>query len=107
MEKVYIIKSNHSYNSLLDFGITKKAFKSKERCDEIISQIAEKEYGKPVYSENSKYVKIVTQYWSGDFSMEEAKAKISKEADAETVFNSALYYDFKNMFRIEEYQIED
>lgn len=107
MEKVYIIKTNHGYEFLLKLGLTKRAFKTRERCDEIISKLAEDNYGKPMYSENSRYVKLVKRYWAGDFSKEEAIEQFGEKVDIGAVFNSALYYDFKRMFWIEEYELED
>lgn len=106
MEKVYIFKSTHGYSYLLELGLVHKAFKSRVRCEEIISQMAAAQYGKPFYSEGSKYVKLVKKYWDGDFSMEELEEKIGSKNKTEIAFKSALYYDFKSMFSIEEFELE-
>lgn len=107
MGNVYIIKSSHGYSYLMELGLLNKAFKSKERCEEIIYSMAESKYGKPFYSEKSEYVKMVKNYWAGDYSMEELEEKIGSKNKAENAFNSALYYDFCYMFHIEEYEIAE
>ena len=55
MEKVYIIETYHGNEELMKYKLTNKAFNTKERCERIISDMAEKIYGKPVYDENSEY----------------------------------------------------
>ena len=107
MERVYIIDTHHGYSDLLERGLTKKAFKTKERCEQIIAEMAEEKHGKPFYSENSKYVKIIKQYWAGDFSMEEAEEKIGSKEKTDVALDSALYYDFCDMFWIKEFEIVD
>lgn len=107
MEKVYIIKTVHGYEYLMNLGITKKVFRSRERCEEIVKQLAEKQYGKPMFSEKSVFVKLVKQYWAGDFSEEELEEKIGSKEVTESAFSSALYYDFYHMFGIEELEIEE
>lgn len=107
MEKVYIFSKTHSYSYLLENNLVNKAFKTRERCEEIVKNICEKKYGKPMFSENSVFVKLVKQYWAGDFSMEELEEKIGNKKTTDTAFNSALYYDFKNLFWIEEYEITE
>lgn len=107
MEKVYIIETYHGNEELMKYKLTNKAFNTKERCERIISDMAEKIYGKPVYDENSEYVKIVNQYWAGDFSMKEAEEKIGSKEKTDVAFDSALYYDFCNMFWIKEFEIMD
>ena len=107
MEKIYVINTDHGYEELLNRGLTNKAFRTKERCEEIISEMSESNHGKPVYSENSEYVKLVKQYWDGDFSLKELEEKIGNKKDTDTAFNSALYYDFMHMFWVKEYEISE
>lgn len=107
MEKVYIFNTHHCYSYLIENNLVNKAFKTRGRCEEIVKNICEKQYGKPMFSENSAFVKLVKQYWAGDFSYEELEEKIGSKETTDNVFNSALYYDLKKLFWIEEFEIVD
>lgn len=69
--------------------------------------MAESKYGKPFYAENSEYVKKVKKYWAGDYSKKECEELIGSKKNTEIAFDSALYYDFKNMFWIEEFEVTE
>ena len=98
MSVVYKIETHHG-----ERDYDKYCFTSRKKCENIINQWAEEQYGKPVYSEDSEEVKQVNEYWAGDMSYEELKKLQKKKHD--DAMASALYYDYVDLYWIKELKI--
>lgn len=98
MNVVYKIETHHG-----ERDYDKCCFTSRKKCENIINQLAEKQHGKPVYSEDSEEVKQVKEYWAGDMSYDELKKLQKKKHD--DAMDSALYYDYINLYWIKELKV--
>jgi len=98
METVYVIETRHGNRDYDDY-----CFKDRSKCEEIIHEWAVNKYGTPKYARNSDLVKEVQSYWRGDMSYEELK-KLQKKKHKDAV-NSALYYDYVDLYWIKELKI--
>lgn len=98
IEKVYKIETN-----IGDNPYPNSAFTSREKCEGIITNLALEKYGKPTYEADSVEVTLVNDYWGGDISYDELKKHLDEKFNE--VMQSALYYDFIDLYWIEEINI--
>ena len=98
MRVVYIIETHHGNRHYDGY-----CFTNYSKCEKIINEWAEDQYGKPVYSEDSEEVKQIESYWAGDISIEELKKSLNKKYDDAMAL--ALYYDYLGIYNIKELKI--
>ncbi len=91
-------------------------FKSEDDANKAIFELAKQKYGDhfKMVDEHDRTIRIVKDYWHGDFSMEEAKEKIEKhikskklEITFDDVMSSAVFYDFIGCFYVREVKVVD
>lgn len=91
-------------------------FKSEDDANKTIFELAKRKYGDgfKMIDEHDETIRIINDYWCGDFSMEEAEKKIKKhiknkklDITFDDVMSSAVFYDFIGCFYVNEVKVVD
>ena len=110
-DKVMYIISDHIGRFFNDV-----IFKSEDDANKAIFELAKRKYGDnfKMVDEHDKTIRIIKDYWRGDFSMEEAEEKIKKhiknkklEITFDDVMSSAVFYDFIGCFYVKDVKVVD
>jgi hypothetical protein len=107
---MYIVSDNigHFFDDVI--------FKSEDDANKAIFELAKRKYGDgfKMVDEHDETIRIINDYWCGDFSMEEAEEKIEKhikneklEITFDDVMSSAVFYDFIGCFYVKEMKVVD